>query len=521
MLSITSQGLSSTTNSTFSAFDERETLDQNFAAELSSALLTNPVISAIEPTDITNTVNATTNKIQIGQTALLISVNKNTDTIDEVDSLCIQEKIETSLPQKNGHTESQLTPDTHMRKSLSSARELSEVINGEGVKGETIPIESSSTDWGIEKLKSESTEVKSPTDLIKSATVAEQKESSESLIPSPTSTHNNAVIKNEEPPVQATVVKNDNTPLINQELVDDRKFEKVEGGEIVSTVSLYQIGENAEQLDATSQFFKLTEDASTADKAIIPSIKITPAETQSSEMAAPKITNQSRSKFSSQNLKVEMRSLESIMKPTSMPPVEAIPASVLEPRAPSSIQQNQPLEVEIDTPVIEWESSVVNATGAPTSIPISLVGQQHNAPVEQQLETHVLEQVKYQVNKAITQDQQLIKFKLMPEDLGEIEIHFETNLTTGHTNISLFTERYNTLDIIAKIGDQIQASFIDNGFESGNFSLNFGMQDRGNQEDKNSKSESTSAESKLKPTTLREANTFYMGIGAEAINILV
>jgi len=179
------------------------------------------------------------------------------------------------------------------------------------------------------------------------------------------------------------------------------------------------------------------------------------------------------------------------------------------------------LEVKIDTPVIEWESSVVNATGAPTSIPISLVDQQHNVPVKQQLETHVLEQVKYQVSKAITQDQQLIKFKLMPEDLGEIEIHFETNLTTGHTNISLFTERYNTLDIIAKIGDQIQASFIDNGFESGNFSLNFGMQDRGNQEDKNSKSESTSTESKLKPTTLREANTFYMGIGAEAINILV
>jgi hypothetical protein len=41
--------------------------------------------------------------------------------------------------------------------------------------------------------------------------------------------------------------------------IDDRKFEKVEGAAIASTVSLYFIGADAEKLAATLQFFKLTE----------------------------------------------------------------------------------------------------------------------------------------------------------------------------------------------------------------------------------------------------------------------
>jgi hypothetical protein len=41
-------------------------------------------------------------------------------------------------------------------------------------------------------------------------------------------------------------------------VIDDRKFEKVVGVAMESTVSLYLIGADAEKLAATPQFFKLT-----------------------------------------------------------------------------------------------------------------------------------------------------------------------------------------------------------------------------------------------------------------------
>jgi hypothetical protein len=47
--------------------------------------------------------------------------------------------------------------------------------------------------------------------------------------------------------------------LTDKKFIDDRKFGKVGGAAIASTVSLSRIGADAQQIGATNQFFKLTE----------------------------------------------------------------------------------------------------------------------------------------------------------------------------------------------------------------------------------------------------------------------
>ncbi len=95
---------------------------------------------------------------------------------------------------------------------------------------------------------------------------------------------------------------------------------------------------------------------------------------------------------------------------------------------------------------------------------------------EAQLHNKVIEQFEYQVSKVVGKDNEIIKFTLNPQSLGEVEIQFKIEESGGHTNVSVLAERYSTLSLLGEIAQQIEASLIDSGFKSNNFTLNLGMQ---------------------------------------------
>ncbi|MDF3046986.1 MAG: hypothetical protein K0R73_104 [Candidatus Midichloriaceae bacterium] len=506
MLGVTSQGLSNSADLTFSSLEEEELLDQNFAAELSSALLPSAPIQTTEPSKIADEADIISSKIPIDKKAPLISTYENEIPSNEVKNFAPTPSITLQLAEVSHHPEqiTEAITNTPYTEVLYAENEpvIHEVkhCNKEEDKialNPTQEISETGLDLEIDLLMHTNLNIE------KEERVSNVQDSiEEPLSDQKIEAYVNPLIKLEQP----FVISSENKIIAAESFQDAIKTT-----------------DNHEKELSSVDLTKLTN-AIPASQEVNASIKSITPEIQLAGSAPSAFTEQPRSKPNIKNTNVKDQDFSKILhlESISSPDLSSQPEKAGALKTIDFESRNQP--VEAPAPILsEVEAPINNVNSITTTLPAPLIDQQHNTYsfIKQQNEAHVLEQIKFQVSKAITQDQQLIKFKLMPEDLGEIEVHFETNTTTGHTNISFFIERYQTLDIIGKIGDQIQASFTDSGFEAGSFSLNFGMQDKSNQEDNSSQPTPASIKPELTSATSKTANTFYMGTSSEAINILV
>lgn len=188
-----------------------------------------------------------------------------------------------------------------------------------------------------------------------------------------------------------------------------------------------------------------------------------------------------------------------------------------------------PVEVEVDAQEVELrnysashpEKNLVPAVAARGQIAIESFYTGAQKSYDRQIADKVVDQVQYQVTKAFDGNNESIRFTLSPQNLGEVEIRFDTEQKNGHTNISVLAERYGTMNILDQITSQIETSLIDSGFKPENFTLNFGMQDSGKGQEKFMQAQSQATHNEPEIVNYITNYSGYLFSSTDTINILV
>lgn len=116
---------------------------------------------------------------------------------------------------------------------------------------------------------------------------------------------------------------------------------------------------------------------------------------------------------------------------------------------------------------------------------------------------------------------EIIKIELNPKDLGSLLISFEKDKETGLSKVTFATEKFTTLDLLAKSSQEIQKIISDSGIKLDDSSLKFEMQNNSDRQESSNKYFEDKVSGKNSENKINEYKTNYSVIlNDDEINII-
>ncbi len=140
---------------------------------------------------------------------------------------------------------------------------------------------------------------------------------------------------------------------------------------------------------------------------------------------------------------------------------------------PTAKQELEVSEIEIN----EFSKIINESLNAPKH-DINSIEIVKNIAKPKEINDITLDRVAFEVVKHYTKNNENLKFHLNPKELGSIEISFEKNTITGDGKVSIFADRYQTLDMLTKIQHDIEKIFSTSKAFGNDVSLEFGMSEQ-------------------------------------------